>query len=131
MIQAPTTANKANAPKIPPNQAYCIPEQDHATELEAVLHQIGMAELTPDSISCPGTCTFIPHRPVTRFIGLFVDEPFGQQDDTRSTRHMGMNVTHMRTVPNAVNLLGTRQFSSSASKKRRLPRAHRLTKAHH
>jgi hypothetical protein len=26
--------------------------------------------LTPVSMSCPGTCTFIPQRPVTRFIGL-------------------------------------------------------------
>lgn len=26
--------------------------------------------LTPSSMSCPGTCTFIPQRPVTKFMGL-------------------------------------------------------------
>lgn len=32
-------------------------------------------KLTPSVMSCPGTCTFIPQRPVTKFIGLYCQLP--------------------------------------------------------
>jgi hypothetical protein len=37
-----------------------------------VSEQAQSSPLTPSVMSCPGTCTFMPHRPVTRFIGLRV-----------------------------------------------------------
>lgn len=55
--------------------------------------------LTPSSMSCPGTCTFIPQRPVTKFMGL------EKRSATWKNGMRGTMDTYIRTVPNAVNLL--------------------------
>lgn len=55
--------------------------------------------LTPSSMSCPGTWTFIPHKPVTKFIGL--------SDQLDSPICLTGEETHIKTVPKAVNLDNT------------------------
>ena len=66
VAKAPNIANNARAPNIPPNHAY-YPNISHLHHCLAPIYEL----LTPVTISWPGTCTFIPHRPVTKFIGLF------------------------------------------------------------
>ena len=58
------TANAASTPMIEPNHAY--PYSDHCQQ-----HCLGEdnSRHTCDT-SWPGTCTFIPQRPVTRFMGM-------------------------------------------------------------
>jgi hypothetical protein len=65
VAKAPRMAKAHRPPRIEANHVYLRGQLYHDRSINR-----SSSSHTPVSISCPGTWTFIPQRPVTKFIGL-------------------------------------------------------------